>query len=103
MNNLLDNNRFFDIDHLDKNFKHTTLRGGAITFTAQIIKLVLQTASTMILARLLTPQDFGLIAMVAAFTGFILIFKDLGLSMATIQKAEITHEQVSTLSGSTWP
>lgn len=51
----------------------------------------------MVLARILTPRDFGLIAMVAAVTGFIMIFKDLGLSMATVQKAEINHGQVSTL------
>lgn len=51
----------------------------------------------MVLARLLTPQDFGLIAMVTALTGFIMIFKDLGLSMATVQRAEINHGQISTL------
>jgi len=89
--------RFFSTGHLNHNLKTTSLRGGLITFTTQIIKLFLQTASTMILARLLTPQDFGLIAMVASVTGFILIFKDLGLSMATIQKDNVTHEQISTL------
>jgi PST family polysaccharide transporter len=46
---------------------------------------------------LLTPKDFGLIAMVTAITGFIMVFKDLGLSMATVQRAEINHGQVSTL------
>ena len=51
----------------------------------------------MVLARILTPRDFGLIAMVAAVTRFILVFKDLGLSMATVQKAEINHGQISTL------
>ena len=53
--------------------------------------------STVILARLLTPEDFGLVAMVTAITGFMVIFKDMGLSMATIQRPEIRHEQVSTL------
>jgi PST family polysaccharide transporter len=37
------------------------------------------------LARLLTPADFGLIAMVTVITGFVEMFKDAGLSMATIQ------------------
>jgi len=53
--------------------------------------------STIVLARLLTPQDFGLIAMVTAVTGFVMMFKDMGLSMATVQKAEINHAQISTL------
>jgi len=43
------------------------------------------------------PDQFGLIAMVTAITGFAQMFKDLGLSDATIQKNIITHEQVSTL------
>ena len=64
---------------------------------AQACKFVLQLGSTMVLARLLVPEDFGLVAMVAAFTGFAAMFKDVGLSMATIQREHITHEQVSTL------
>jgi PST family polysaccharide transporter len=51
----------------------------------------------MVLARLLTPQDYGLVAMVTAIVGFVALFKDMGLSMATIQNKDITHEQVSVL------
>ena len=51
----------------------------------------------MILARLLTPQDFGLVGMVTACTGFVALFQDAGLSMAAIQRGSITHEQISTL------
>jgi PST family polysaccharide transporter len=65
--------------------------------TAQVIKFLLYTGSVVVLGRLLTPQDYGLVAMVTAITGFVTLFKDMGLSMATIQKAEINHSQVSTL------
>ena len=51
----------------------------------------------MVLARILTPNDFGLIAMVAAITNFVTSFKDMGLSMATVQRAKINHAQISTL------
>jgi PST family polysaccharide transporter len=61
------------------------------------VKFILTMGSTAVLARLLTPDDFGLIAMVAAVVGFATLFKDLGLSMATIQRETITHDQVSTL------
>lgn len=64
---------------------------------AQGAQFVLHLGSTVVLARLLTPHDFGLIAMVTAVTGFVAMFKDLGLSMATVQKAEINHGQISTL------
>ena len=89
--------RYFQTDHLMADLKGRSVRGGAITLVVQAVKFVLQMGSTMVLARLLIPADFGLIAMVAAFTGFVGLFKDLGLSMATIQRPEITHAQVSTL------
>jgi PST family polysaccharide transporter len=43
------------------------------------------------------PADFGLVAMVSAITGLLWLLTDMGLASATIQRAEITHEQVSTL------
>ena len=88
---------FFDTSHLKADIKGHSIRGGAVTIAAQGVKFVLQTGSTAILARLLTPEDFGLIAMVSVFTEFVNLFKDLGLSMATIQKKDITHGQVSIL------
>lgn len=77
--------------------KGKTIRGGAATVVGQFGRLGLQTVSTMVLARLLTPTDFGLIAMVTAVTGFINLLKDAGLSAATVQKDAITHGQVSSL------
>ena len=64
--------------------------GGAFDFA-------LRFASIAILARLLRPEDFGLIAMVAAITAAVDSFRDLGLSAATVQRPAITHAQVSNL------
>lgn len=64
---------------------------------AQGAKFLLKTASTIILARLLTPQDYGLLGMVTVVIGFLDQFRDLGLSLATIQRSQINHRQVSTL------
>lgn len=93
----VESNRHFRTDHLMGDLKGRSVRGGAITMAAQACKFVLQMGSTMILARLLTPDDFGLLAMVTVLTGFVLIFKDAGLSMATIQRADVNHQQVSTV------
>lgn len=87
----------FRTDHLVADLKRRSTRGGMVTLASQAIKFLLQTGSTMVLARMLTPGDFGLIAMVTAVIGFVAMFKDAGLSMATIQRAEINHGQVSTL------
>jgi len=51
----------------------------------------------MMLARLLSPNDFGLVGMVTAFTGVLSWFQDFGLSAATVQRASVTEEQLSTL------
>lgn len=89
--------RHFDTTHLRGDLRARSVRGGAVTLASQGAKFALTTVSTAILARLLTPGDFGLIAMVAAVVGFAMLFKDLGLSMATVQRESVTHEQVSTL------
>jgi PST family polysaccharide transporter len=87
----------FKTDHLLTNLKGHTISSGAVTMSAQGAKFFLNLVSTMILARLLTPRDFGLVAMVTTVTGFLRVFKDAGLSIATVQRERITHAQVSNL------
>lgn len=65
--------------------------------TANGLSFVLRIGSIIILARLLLPEHFGIIGMVTALTIMAEKFKDMGLSHATIQSSEITHEQISTL------
>lgn len=72
-------------------------RGGAIAFGGQITRLILQLFGTAIMSRLLAPEDFGLIAMATTVTGFVGLFTDMGLSVATIQKTEVSQPLVSTL------
>jgi PST family polysaccharide transporter len=88
---------YFDTSHLKADLKGRFVRGSAITMLGQAARFVIQTGSTVILARLLSPKDYGLVAMVTAVTGFIMTFKDLGLSTATVQKAQTNHQQISTL------
>ncbi|WP_162054845.1 lipopolysaccharide biosynthesis protein [Pontibacter pamirensis] len=71
------------------------MKGGFSTIAGQVFSFVINISSTIILARLLTPDDYGLVAMVTAVTGFITIFNDLGLSSAVIQKENINQQQVS--------
>lgn len=72
-------------------------RNVGINLTAKAIRFVLQMGSTIILARILTPEDFGLIAMVTVLVNFVGLFKEAGLAQATVQQEKITHEQISTL------
>src|SRR5438477_2435341 len=89
--------RHLGTDHLLANLKGHTISGGAVTMLAQGMKFFLTLLSTMVLARLLTPRDFGLVAMVTTVTSFLRVFKDAGLSIATVQRERITHAQVSNL------
>jgi O-antigen/teichoic acid export membrane protein len=52
---------------------------------------------TLILARLLTPVEFGLIGMITVFTGFMRVFGDLGFGSAIIQDQSISEEQLSSI------
>lgn len=72
-------------------------RGGAVTMASQGLRFALMLASTAVLGRLLTPQDYGLVGMVAIVMGFVALFKDLGLASATIQREELSQREVSTL------
>jgi PST family polysaccharide transporter len=85
------------VDHLTGDIRRRSLRGGAIAFSAQGLKFAIQFVSVIVLARLLPPEAFGLIAMVAAFSTVLDLIKELGLSAATIQKPDITHGQVTAL------
>ncbi len=96
-NNNKEQDIFSDTKHLNTDLKNRSLKGGAITLTTQGILFSIQIGSTIVLARLLTPQDYGIISMVTAITGFACIFSDLGLSLATIQRTNINHRQVSNL------
>src|SRR5512140_2258881 len=77
--------------------KGRAIRGGFAKMWAQGAIFVLRLGSMMILARLLGPKEFGLVAMVTVVTGIFDLFRDAGLSTATIQRATITEDQVSTL------
>ena len=85
------------VSKVDNSFGRTVAMGGIYSIVAQVCLLLLQILSTSLLARFLKPDDFGLVALSVTFTGFIAIFKDLGLSMATVQKNILNHNQVSNL------
>jgi O-antigen/teichoic acid export membrane protein len=88
---------YFNTEHLTGALGSRTARGGVVTIVSHGLKFAFSILATAVLARLLTPQDYGLIGMVVVFTGFVTMFKDLGLSLATVQRAEITYDQISTL------
>ena len=93
----IDRQAILETGHLLADLKVRSVRGGAVTVAAQIVKMAAQFAAIVVLARLLDPSAFGLVAMTAAAVAFLELFKDLGLSAATVQRPVLTHAQVSTM------
>lgn len=84
-------------DDAERDIVHRSIRGGIATVGGQTVRLGLQLASTVVLARLLLPDDYGLMAMIMSVLNLLLLFKDLGLPMATIQRPELTRDEFAAL------
>jgi len=87
----------FRTDHLLNNIGARAFSGGLITSVAQGARFALFMALNVVLARMLAPPDFGLVAMALALTSILHMFREAGLSTATVQQKTITHAQVSNL------
>jgi len=84
-------------DHLMSGLKTRALRGAGFTVTSQALGFGLQTIGTIILARLLSPNDFGLVAMVTAFSLLVQNFGFNGFTEAVIQREGLSHDHISKL------
>jgi PST family polysaccharide transporter len=74
-----------------------TVKASAITLAGQWTRFVIQTGSLIILARLLSPRDYGLVAMVTAIVGIAQVLGDFGLSLAAVQARVLSRAQKSNL------
>jgi PST family polysaccharide transporter len=91
------NIRALSTKHLDQGFKGRVVRGGLINVASQGLGTLLQLLCSAILARLISPADYGLLAMAGTAIALAAMINNLGLTTPTIQRAEIKSEQVSTL------
>ena len=66
-------------------------------FTGQIAGQLVGFVISIILARLLSPGDFGLLAMVNVIVGISSVFMDVGLGGALIQRKEVSDEHYGTV------
>lgn len=80
---------------LMKDLKKSTLQGLLYLGIGKGAGKVFSFAGTLILARLLTPQDYGLMALVMVVIGIVGFFNEIGLGSAIKQRAQITSTQLS--------
>ena len=96
-----------DLSHLDKSVppreanygvvKEASVRGAGVGLTTIGLQVLLQMSSVVVLSRLLTPEDFGLVGMALVLVNLLLVVGDWGLVVAAAQRKQIDHEQLSTL------
>lgn len=77
--------------------KKSAASGVKWTTVSSITTTALQFIQLAVLARLLSPEDFGLMAMVAVVIGFAAAYADMGISAAIIHRQDATREQLSSL------
>ena len=92
-----DADRYFEENKPYSGLGKASLRSGITVVAARGVNIFVQLASTVLLARLLSPHDFGLVAMVMALVGFAPMLIDLGTSEAAAQKTHISRTEVSSL------
>jgi O-antigen/teichoic acid export membrane protein len=80
-----------------KDLKGKAVRGAGISTVGQLAGFVCHIAGVIIMARLLSPEDFGLVMMVTAINLWLVNFGANGFPEYMIQKRDISHEEVSSL------
>src|SRR6266513_591011 len=75
------------------------LRGVAWTAAAKWASQALSWLSWLIVARLLTPEDYGLVGMAAIYLGLITLVAEFGLGTAVLAVRELSVAQINQLNG----
>ncbi|MGE0554793.1 MAG: oligosaccharide flippase family protein, partial [Gemmatimonadales bacterium] len=87
----------FQTDAVRAELRHRTVRSGAIAAAARLGSIGLQLGSVVVLARLLTPRDFGVQAMVLPLTILFNSIVNLGLQTAVIQQEDLDSDAASAI------
>lgn len=78
-----------------KAMDRTLMRGLAWTGAVKWLSQVLSWLSTIVVARLLVPEDYGLVAMAMAVLGLITLFNEFGLGAAVVALRHLSDEQIA--------
>ena len=78
------------------NLRSPVLRGLAWKGTSQIFLQVSRLAVAVILARMLTPKEYGLAAMALVLASLVIVFSDVALGAALVQRTRLSEADRST-------
>lgn len=77
--------------------KARTIQGVSWSAISKVIQFCVGFFTTLILARIISPEDFGLFGMVAVFMGFFAIIQEFGMGASIVQNQEINNVQLSSI------
>jgi polysaccharide transporter, PST family len=90
-------------DNVDKlaaptdNLRYRVATSVAFVGTAQAVRVAVQFVSVIVMSRLLTPMDFGVMAMISPLIAFVMLLQGMGLASAIANARDVTHAQLSTV------
>ena len=70
------------------------LKGIFYTAISKYSSVIISIALSAVLARLLTPEEFGIVALVSVFTAFFGLLGEMGIGPAIIQKKELSEDDL---------
>ena len=71
--------------------------GAVMVGLSQGLRVALSMASIVVVSRILSPRDYGIVAMAAPVLAFIAMFQNIGLDQAVAQSHQISEKQMSAL------
>ncbi len=77
-------------------------RGLGWTGASQVALQIIRTGGAIVVARLLTPDEYGLAMLALVFASLVLVFSDLALGAALVQRKSLTEPTAAPRSGSPW-
>jgi len=75
----------------------TIKKAAFISAVSKYSSIILNLAFSAVLARLLTPEDYGIVAVTAVFTTFFTLFADMGIGAGVIQNKELTQDDINSI------
>jgi len=88
---------YFNDHSIEADHGRRSLRAGAAIVGARMLVVVIQLVTILVLARLLSPEDYGLVGMVTAITVFAPLLVGLGTPDVVVQRTHITEKEISAL------
>ena len=82
-----------------KQLDRSLARGVAWTAGVKWLSQLLTWPATLIVIRLLSPEDYGLVAMGSVYVTFVLLVNEFGLGSAIIQQRDLTEDQIAQIYG----